>query len=359
MLNGKKELTPLELVNQITELTRAGRSGSLIEYTRATRVEPIALIDRRAALLPDTEDVLNSLLNIFAGYYLQAVALSVNVGSVDVLKLLEKLNPNRDPLEAASNGRWSQMATSMESMALPFPNQPVGHDVYSQENATTQLSGQARMINENGNLSVGKLIEVGIESDGKKATFPVMIRMIANTIEPDTLSHILSLGSEDNSFKERYHKWRSGQINFIRDLIMCQDLIDKHKRALMSDKSGYYRSKMDNRRKNSLSAILSGNPSVATASSIFVLTTETIKDLERSLRGRIRDFKTREKLFAESYGMMMAVIDPDFEMVTIYHRSIEQETQVSLKELKRSNSRKGPDILDILKAFQQNTSPTF
>lgn len=380
-----KNLTAIQLAAELPGLIAQARSSSLIEYTQPTRVEPLALVDQRVAALPYAEDIVASALNIFTGYYLQAVALSVEVGRVDVIRLLDKLNPRRDPIDSLGGSRWIDYSKeSLESLSLPFKNdaQRLQH-AYSQEMLSGQIGptsvnknddekkdnkkvvdglgvpGQTRVVNENANLSVGKLIEVDVESEGRKAKFPVMIRMIANTIKPDVMSHILSLSFKDNSLKERWHQWRSGQINFIEDLILCQDLIDEQKKTLMEDKTGYYRDRIKTRRNNRLSAILSGNPSVALASSVYIMTTDTASDLEGKLRGRLKRFKDREKFFKENNGMMLFIVDADYEQVTIYHRSIEQSSELSIREIQRKGKDKGPDILDILKAFQERKAPTF
>ena len=354
---GKNSITALEFASEVSDMVRAGRSGSLIEYTKATRVEPIVLIDQRAVNLPYIDDVLSSGLNIFCGYYLQAVALSVNIGNVDVLKLLDKLNPNRDPIDSAASGRWAEMAgASMEGYGSALPFKDGDENPYSEEASLD--AGAIKLINENTNLSIGKLIDVNIESEGSKASFPIMVRLMSNIISPETLVNIMSLGAIDKSFKERYHQWRSGQIHFIRDLIMCQDLIDAHKKDMLSDKSGQYKARMKTRSKNKLSAVLSGRVSVATASSIFIITEETAKELESAIRGKLKKFSVREKLFNDTSAMMLFVLDPDWEQVTIYHKSIESPTVVSVKELQRKGSGKGPDILDVLTAFQKSVSPT-
>jgi hypothetical protein len=44
--------------------------------------------------------------------------------------------------------------------------------------------------------------------------------------------------------------------------------------------------------------------------------------------------------------------------VTIYHRSLEIPTQVSIKELKTANKGSGPDVAEILKAYQLGNAPT-
>ena len=81
------EMAALELVARLPQIMNGAKNDSLIEYTKTTRVEPIVLMDQRAMHLHYAGDVMQSLSSIFSGYYLQAVAISVNVGKVDVIKL--------------------------------------------------------------------------------------------------------------------------------------------------------------------------------------------------------------------------------------------------------------------------------
>lgn len=78
-------------LNKVKDL----KTNSLVEYTKFTRVEPIVLYDESLQSQPYMTNVMQSLVNIFAGYYLQAVAISCNVGNIEVQKLLGKLSPDR------------------------------------------------------------------------------------------------------------------------------------------------------------------------------------------------------------------------------------------------------------------------
>lgn len=392
-----KELTTgIDMAGKMADTLRAAKSDSLIEYTKPARVEPIVLMDHKVASLPYTSDVMHSLTSLFSGYYLQAVALTVNVGRVDVIKLLDKLNPKRSPIDSAlSNANAvSAIVGSLESAsnyqyALPIPGQNVSlesfgfeaikvtrskttkddngnttsHQITADNDPAFKMANNAdktdKLLNEMTNLSVGKMLEVEVESDGSRAVFPISVRLIVSGIGPKELVHTLSQGSKNTSTKERYHLWRSGQLEFMRDLVMCQDLIDSHKKTLAKDSTGIYEEIRKRRRGNRLSAIFSGEPSVATASNIIVMSQNTAKDLEREVGGRLKDFRVREKIFKETYTMILVVIDSDWEHVTFYHRSIELPTEMSIKELKSSNKNNGPDVAEILKAYQVGNSPTF
>lgn len=370
-----KELTTgIDMAGKMADTLRSAKSDSLIEYTKPARVEPIVLMDQKVAGLPYTSDVMQSLTSLFSGYYLQAVALTVNVGRVDVIKLLDKLNPKRSPLDSALSNTdgISRIVGSLESAAsyqfkLPVPGEKISLEQFGFEaKGSSDALGLAKdadktdkLLNDMTNLSVGKMLEVEVESDGSRAVFPISVRLIVTGIGSKELVHTLSQGSKNTSAKERYHLWRSGQLEFMRDLVMCQDLIDSHKKTLIKDSSGVYEEIRKRRRGNRLSAIFSQEPSVATASNIIVMSQASAKELEREVGGRLKDFRTREKIFKETYTMILVVVDPDWEHVTFYHRSIELPTEMSVKELKSSNKNNGPDVAEILKAYQVGSSPTF
>jgi hypothetical protein len=366
-------VTALTAVGKLPELFRSARADSLVKYTKVARVEPVTLVDAKAVYLPYTHDVLQTLNSIFAAYYLQAVSISVNVGKVDVIRLLDKINPNRDPMENAGMFVGDMLSEESYKHALPRLDRTYGLEAFGDDVEKHYVKGQkagddigeqrfgkdtVARATEVANLSVGKLLEVEICQGEQKAVIPVSVRLIVSSIASDNLSHILSVGSKDTSVKERYHAWRSGQLTFVKDLMLCQDLIDDHRAALMNDKSGMYQQTLDRRNRNKISAILSGQPSVATASNLVVMTSETARQIESVSAGRFKDFKFRQNIFKNTYVMLMVVIDTAFEQITIYTRDMETPMIVSAKEIKSANKGSGPDVAEILKAYQLGNSPT-
>lgn len=363
--------TLLSTVGKIPELFRAARSDSLIEYTRSLRAEPVTMVDATLVNQPFMTDIMQSLVSIYAGYYLQAVAISCNVGKVDVVKLLEKVNPSRSPAENAgmligdialdeegfygfesyktANGRrqWGLPNYSAESKALTEVHR-VGMGRKTAEIAQTVS-----------NLSVGMLLEVEIQDEGKSAMFPVSVRLIVSALGVPSLLNILAFGEKNNSVKERYHAWRAGQIELIRDNIFCQDLIDEYRRTMIKDTTGTYKTIRDRSNNNKIAALLSGTPSVATASNIYVMSTQTASQLESQVGSPLSSFQTRQRIFDATYAMLMVVVDTQWEQVTIYHRGIAKPTEVSIKQMKSINKGSGPDVSEILKAYQLGNNPTF
>ena len=409
-------VTALQAAGAVQDFLRSARGDSLVEYTRTTRVEPIVFVDEGLVHLDYMPNIMQSLSAIFAGYYLQAVNISINVGKINTIKLLDRLNPNRDPLLAASGVieaglKGIQVSTASYLYGLPFHGLSTGLEAYGSDakrvvdivgtptvsvealkvsgynsdkgsahvagtiidgvvggahdsNARSDAAyGKAsehniESLQEDINLSVGRLLEVAVQDGDHKAVIPVSVRLMAAPMSSDDLVHILTVAKKDTSGKERYHGWRSGSLSFIKDLIFCQDLIDEHRKNLMADATGQYKNTLARSNKNALAAIVSGRLSLANASNMIVFKNTTASKVEAALGGRFKDFAFREAIFKKTYAMLMVVVDTDWERVTVYTRSIETPTQHSIKEMKNAGGKKDIDVGEILAAYKMGSAPT-
>jgi hypothetical protein len=355
-------------IRHAVEVIAATRADSLIEYSKPARVEPVCLVDADVLYLPETFDAMQTLQSMFAGYYLQAIALSSTIGRVSVMGKLDQFNPNRDPLTAAAGSQLFDIVPKAISMlsqesyqdALPYFGKPALEEKDITPNTGVSIGKDAlKEIREVSQLSVGKMLSVEIEDNGHKGVIPVAIRLIAVDTPTDSLVHILSLGNKDTSMKERYHAWRSGRIEFFRDFVLCLDLIKAHRKNLMNDADGTFTNIVKRQRNNQLSAILSANPSVATASNMVITSANTIAKLELEINGKFDNFRVREKLFSETSLMIVAVLDTQWDRVKFYHRSIPDITSLPYKALKSLTKGDGADIGEILKAYQLGNAPSF
>lgn len=534
--------------HHIVDLWRSGKSDSLIDYTRVTRVEPIVLMDNDVLFHDMTPEIMQSLLATFAGYYLQAAALSLTVGKIEIMRHLDKLNPKRSPIDSAVDGPLGKAGFMMamenyqfrlprvkdaktmsvqdhdkydilplclpapaqmalESLALEanyqwsnfnedeirqrqeqrqdwaadhavnrdqrdtdalnlnrekfgyqigqddiknahqdaqFRLQQAAHrrqdnqyqhtlrkdandnahkkaqlaqsahqhgatlahqkdslasqqahqgaqlqaqkdrDVQQQSNQdrshalsekelalreqqlsdaqTSSEFGYSKdtitTIKELTNLSVGKMLSVEITDGIHKAAVPVAVRLMAAALPSSTLAHMLSLGKKDTTMKARWHGWRSGRLQFWKDLVLCNDLIEEHRNALMHDKDGLFRQIVARKQKNRFAGILSGNPSVATASNMAVISKETADKIELETVGSLNNFNVRQKLFEPTSLMILVVVNKDLDRATFYYRGIAEKTELSRRDMVAANKGSGPDITDVLRAFTQGHAPS-
>lgn len=392
---------------------------SLVGYAQAGNVEPTCLVDedlRSSDLLPDTLQLAQS---VFAGYYLRAFSMhNISIGNASVASRLDKFATRRSPSVAATSSiaslaleEYDQrlivdgevrelpdeikeleeavkkdteaaagMQASMEAHVNPgkvytaytvkgqqtagknTPNsqhQPQNDTAIQQEglDRSSTTIGKTVDVSEPVNLGTGRMINVTIKSDNREVTVPILIRLNAHYMATAPLLHILASGSEDISFGARFKKWRLGGIDFWRDLVFCQDLIDAHKNNLKADKTGIYLQMMQKRRQNGIAAALSASLSANNASNIIVMSQASAEALEMKIFGKLKDFNTRQKLFQQGYGMLMFVIDKQWGRVRMYTRDIPEYTELSERDLKASNKGGGVDIGDVLNAFRAGSTP--
>lgn len=404
--------------NAIKMLADLPKGESLVGYAQAGSVEPTCLVDedlRNNDMLPDTLQLAQS---VFGAYYLRAFSMhNISIGNASVHQRLDKFATRRNPTNGlvssiaslaleeyderlvvdgevrelpdeikqledevkkdAEVAALAQAAMEAQSVSQPYTvkgqnaqgkNTPqssysVGINPDYAKDTADNLKGGASVsigksvdINEPVNLGTGRMINVTIKDNGREVCVPVLIRMNAYYMAPQPLIHILGAGSEDISFGARFKKWRHGGIDFWRDLVFCQDLIDAHKSNLRQDKTGIYLQMMQKRRNNNIAAALSGSLSANNASNIIVMSQATAEALEMKIFGKLKDFNTRQKLFQAGYGMLMFVIDPRWGRVRMYTRDIPEYTELSERDLKAANKGGGVDIGDVLNSFRAGAS---
>lgn len=90
----------LTVVGNIAKVAASQNTDSIISYSAPARIEPITLLDGALASLDETPDILRTLNTMFAAYYMQAIARSINVESMTLLRNIDNLRPNRDLSDA-------------------------------------------------------------------------------------------------------------------------------------------------------------------------------------------------------------------------------------------------------------------
>lgn len=381
-------------INQARDIINYSNTQSLSDVTKLTRVEPLTILSKDLINLEYMPDVQQSLLSLFSAYYLQAVSVLTTINNVEVVRVLDRLNPNRDEtgwLLQASLESVSIKQMAMESYEYALPG-TTGLALEEKDNNADQIAILS-------NLSVGKLlnVQIGFRSDvsetvtnqtiggnstkvnGKpivkdkewstskktiddkpqSVTIPVQVRLMASVIPNATITRLLALKTEDNGIVERYHAWRAGRISFIKDLIFCQDMIDEYKKSMIQDETDTLQEilrRVNNAKKFGL---LTKNPSLVSASNLFVISEQVAREIEQKLGGKLSSKRIRDKAFENTYAMIIAVVDREWERVTFYTRGMAASTDLSIKEIKNSSKGKGPDVLDIFRSLSLGSPVSF
>ena len=391
----------------------ASTRSSLAKLSKPARVEPLCVIDSDCIQLEYISDVVQCLQSIFTGYYLQAVSLLGTVSGVSVLGDLDRLNPHRefsipdvveDVLKKAKltyasdsfylseeNYKWSlpmigdRLALEANNRNRDQRGRPNSPDKLKNRNkekrnyldwtddkwnsedqwnvSHSDKEGKVRKIEidehieKMANLSIGKVLQVTIEREGKSVTVPVTVRLLVNELPGNIIVKMFGKDPMETSFVERYYKWKAGRISFFSDLILCRDLVKARKKELMQDENKVVSEIARRANDNLASAIYSKKPSLATASNLYIMSTDTVTAIKRVSGLDLSKYNHREEIFGKTYAMILCVIDRDYERVTFYHDGIAMPTTLGVRDLRHINKDSGPTINDVLSAYKQGQAP--
>lgn len=366
---------------------------SLVEFTQSTRVEPICAVDTRLTGYDFTTDVMKMLNSRYAGMYLAAGSLVGDIGGIKTVKALDKINTSRNVSLNIASTILSNVSTAdfdtdiqvedTEPEDQFIPQLPVYKNVEEEDIFTfSDASMEALQVNPQGqpivpdegvgsvtskavdmnlisNLSVGQQVVLAI-SDGKASReIPVNVRLIAYPTDPKTLSTILRWSERDNSAKVRFRAWRAGELTGWRDVIFMRDVFVERYRALINDKTGLFQAMTSRVNKNILAGVISMTPSVGTISSIAVVSEDTVRDLEDRIDGKLSNFNVRQRIMNTTGLMIIAVVDPITELVTVYTYTQQIPEEYSIKQIKSASKNSGGDISEIIKLLNPTSTSRF
>jgi len=367
---------------------------SLSGIAENSRVEPLCLVDSDLTHLDYTPTVMQAMQSMFAGYYIHALGMLTKIDGVSVASKLGQLNPNRKLSEVLESYAFNTVSKEAYTFRLPMRDKKSKgfalesnndlsyvekridnlHDDLDKKHETIldNVSGKeskgssaaitdaSKDLTELTSLCIGKVYNVSIQEGSTKgnmikASINVAIRIFANQLSSDNLLNLFTFkNSFDMSFKERWHSWRSGRLEFFKDLLLCRDLIKKHRNTLITDKSGIYKEIVSRQSGNTIMGLLTGKPSLATIANLAIISENTAKRIEAQLGSRLSKEHTRDLIFKNTNVMILCVVDTEYEHVTFYHYGISVGSTCSLSDLKK---KKDSDIGDILKAFTQGMAP--
>lgn len=355
------EPTLLQMVFDVIRLTKSTTGDmSLVDIVKYTRVEPIAIVNKDLVKLKEYNNIVNGLLNIYIGYYLQAIQLlSVSYADSKVLKTLDSVSPDRSFV--VENYKLSNTLALEDSM-FSLPGMRGDEDEYD----IKQTSLASKMPHLDKIAAVGKLIEIKFNiEDGsndkrntKEVTIPVNIRLLTTLTDSDVVASILTSNEEEVTFTSRLKDVIAGRINFFRDFIMVQDLIKKQKKVLFKEGADGYNEILKRYNNSSFLTMLNrGNVGYGKVSSIYMMTEEDEGYIKRKYGSGLNSKKIRDMVFDNSMALIIAVVDREWERVTIYVRDTDGSSTHTYQEFKKmTDNDSGAQIGEIIKSLSLGSS---
>ena len=366
-----------------TSFTSHVTDNSMMGLTKLTNVEPLTVISQDCINLPYLEPLMNNLCSVYAAQYIQAVAIMTQAAvNIEVIRTLDALNPNRDETGFLLQGRHAmesrQTTYAVESFAssYKFSLPTKDHKTNMRVNAVESFDrDNTKTLYETSNLAVGKLINVNFQVGNQQGSFtdetvpsdecarmitlPINVRLSPVLLDPESIGYIFTHRKEDRSMVERYYQWRAGRIRLIQDAVFCSDLITEYRRAALKDRTGTLQEIVRRVNANRGYGLLTKNPSMAISSNIYVLTEESAREIEGKVGHKFSDPRGREKILEGTYAMIIAVIDPDRELVHMYFNGLAEKATLTVRAIKAATNNKNMDLTDVMNSLLNGRAPTF
>lgn len=407
-------LTMLSALSRIAPAIKFGKdnssaianinANSLLELSKVTEVEAITVVDTALTMHESTTDVMKFANTLYASWYISAASVLTDTGRVRTVDLLAKLNPSKSPSYAVANSILSvadkvvgrginnltasrenfgidvplenmparlprttaELTTSLEAMYIE-PTVSTEADVPNakseKDNNTEMYIGGARNANDLAtvaNLSIGQAVNLTV-TDGKASKdVTVNIRLISVPTNARILSTILKWSDNDLRLKTRLSAWRAGELSFWRDVVLMRDVFTARQRLLMDDKSEMFKEMLGRQKNSMINSVLTAQPDVGNMSSVLVISQDNLRRMEEiDLNGRISNYTFRQTIMANTGLIMIIVVDPLSELVTVYKHTNALPTELSIRQMKAASKGGANDFAELIKLMNQNKMPSF
>lgn len=219
-------------------------------------------------------------------------------------------------------------------------------------------SNSIHTITDASNLTVGKIIDVKLVSNGVTVTVPVRAVLSPKYITPEDFIEISGNDAADMTSTGRWRLWRSGAIGF-NDYMFCTDLVQQYKRRLMADKTGTLMSANVKKMKVLANAIASGEAAPNAVSTGVIITKRTATALENKMGGNLSNPNIRKAYFDGNNTCLLIVVDTTRENFVLYQKGIADHRTYTFNTISKNRAKgNAVDIKSVLEAYKLGNGAT-
>lgn len=366
------------LVKEYQTATNGGQS--LVTLANELLVQPIFIVSSSLRGLKEVDSINKLMLDLFTGYYIQAINIIINVKDIRVIDAIRILNRadesymfhlGLESIDEDYEYSFLPINISTETITQDDLDQ-INKKLDEMKEATANLRNanreakkatalpEAHDITKEANLQLGRTITIKSgKENGMVIQFPVNIKAGIYYLTNKELTEIISSKGPKTGFRYRLDELKSGGISFFKEFVFANDLIDEYKnmRVRNSSASEVIEDVSQRTNKGIIEYIRTGQSSISALYGGVTIDKNESLAIERQLGGPLSSPNVREKFFNSTMSMFLAVVDSGYEEVTIYTKDIRKSTTTSFKELSRSKDVNGPAIGEFFKAFQSGMSP--
>lgn len=352
------------LINALQNIEDA-TSMSLFQYTRRCVVNSRVYIDDTIA----NEEIMNPLMLNMMNLYVGLVMTAVNMN-----RYIQGTRKVRDAMSVVATESYQEPILAKEMRSYFLGDYGLGdtanpfNDIEDEDKGSAGGSGSSVLAQEprhDVSLPSGRIVQVEFgsgEDRSKQFTINLLIELLPNIIPADVARQFVAINFKP-SFSQRWMQASAGEISFISDLFLGNDLRKQRFNALKKDKTGALQQMID-RQENSLSnywlKLAQVNPERQNIANTILLFDKS--NFEKACSNSGLNFKTyssRQKFFSATMSMIVGTIDPMYNKATLYFHGITDPAVYTFDQIKRNAKTESTDILAMMRSYAQGMAPKF
>lgn len=358
MSNKTQEPSLLDVAQHIR--AASDKRQSLAENARTARLSPVCLMS--SSLMRLDSSVLHSINQVHLSMYAAMWLNVLGIQRAGAEEILEPLSDRRgadlkdDIMDAGIQVALESAHSEDQTLE---PQMPVF--LRSEGSFGDQISMESRFdtdIEKPSSLAVGKVIRANLGKDLED----IMINVVLNprVIENKNLIRVAeAFIGKDQSIIGRWHRWRAGEIKSFKEYALALDIAAEDRQLRLDDPDGFYAAARRARGRGSMMALITGKRSLNIMSNFLMMTKADAADLQGALRGDVSNPRIREELFNTTGTMILTIVDPNREVVTIYTRGQDEGGFYSYEDLEpAAKDPNGANVEAIMKAYKEGAAFT-
>lgn len=221
--------------------------------------------------------------------------------------------------------------------------------------ATGLQKDAVKQLVEQEGLSLGKQFSARFERDGNSVELLMRLRLDTKSMPTDMIKTLIAFSDQCKTFSERLLSASVGGKSYAKDIFFSNDLIDQYRKNRFRDKTGYYKRMMEQKNGNWLSGLLTFSPSINNASSVMVVSSDTLDSLTPELGGDFDDMAIRSRVFKDTLTVYYVVVDTLWKRVRLYTRGQSGYIESDFSEFTKSKG--GSNVNQIIEAYRSGAQP--
>lgn len=353
---------------------RAANAGNAITaFSSQTTILSRAFVDESIVDETIMPNLFRTLHEWYAAQIISALHLSQMVDGhrtvQDVMAVVQTGHNQRERgllsnIVSRRIGQENFLASYMGEPAPHNADDAVGLESNGNDMVSNSVSIKSVSSSDNRIGPMGELYEVKLTNPSDKSSstiVPIFIQMQPSLIPADIAPRFVDMNVAP-SLWQRWTQMRAGELTFWRDFLLHRDMVKRQKSILKdpvkANAFSAFLKTVSNKDKYAIDDAtdrLGSRQSANLANSVVVFSEETVAQAKADSGVDLHSPRDRLRYFRDTYTMIIVIVDPLHQRVTVYFNGLEGEINTSYNDFRPKDTKFDPkEFMTALQAFSSN-----